>query len=158
MLFRSTQEFGTAFNKTNTWYHVHAVIDMTDEKTTLTLTSKADESVTATKEIAFVSGISYTKDVAAVHFYGRRNGGSLSWNPAVDNFNIYPAAVTPVEVKADKDSVKLIPVTGTRGVSAKVEASVAPASASQDLLWESTDTDLVTVTREIGRASCRERV
>lgn len=27
-----TQEFGTAFNKTNTWYHVHAVIDMTDEK------------------------------------------------------------------------------------------------------------------------------
>ena len=119
-----TQEFGTAFNKTNTWYHVHAVIDMTDEKTTLTLTSKADESVTATKEIAFVSGISYTKDVAAVHFYGRRNGGSLSWNPAVDNFNIYPAAVTPVEVKADKDSVKLIPVTGTRGVSAKVEASV----------------------------------
>ena len=45
-----TQEFGTAFNKTNTWYHVHAVIDMTDEKTTLTLTSKADESVTATKE------------------------------------------------------------------------------------------------------------
>lgn len=73
-----TQEFGTAFNKTNTWYHVHAVIDMTDEKTTLTLTSKADESVTATKEIAFVSGISYTKDVAAVHFYGRRNGGSLS--------------------------------------------------------------------------------
>lgn len=143
-----TQEFGTAFNKTNTWYHVHAVIDMTDEKTTLTLTSKADESVTATKEIAFVSGISYTKDVAAVHFYGRRNGGSLSWNSAVDNFNIYPAAVTPVEVKADKDSVKLIPVTGTRGVSAKVEASVVPASASQDLLWESTDTDLVTVTRD----------
>lgn len=51
-------------------------------------------------------------------------------------------------MKADKDSVKLIPVTGTRGVSAKVEASVAPASASQDLLWESTDTDLVTVTRD----------
>ena len=143
-----TQEFGTAFNKTNTWYHVHAVIDMTDEKTTLTLTSKADESVTATKEIAFVSGISYAKDVAAVHFYGRRNGGSLSWNPAVDNFNIYPAAVAPVEVKTDKDSVKLIPVTGTRGVSANVEASVAPASASQDLLWESTDTGLVTVTQD----------
>ena len=143
-----TQAFGSAFNKTNTWYHVYAVIDMADEKTTLTLTSKADESVTATKEIAFVSGISYAKDVAAVHFYGRRNGGSLSWNPAVDNFNIYPAAVAPVEVKTDKDSVKLIPVTGTRGVSANVEASVAPASASQDLLWESTDTGLVTVTQD----------
>ena len=39
-------------------------------------------------------------------------------------------------------------MTGTRGVSAKVEASVVPASASQDLLWESTDTDLVTVTRD----------
>ncbi|HAT89247.1 MAG TPA: hypothetical protein DCS73_05795, partial [Roseburia sp.] len=143
-----TQAFGTAFNKTNTWYHVYAVIDMADEKTTLTLTSKADESVTATKEIAFVSGISYAKDVAAVHFYGRRNGGSLSWNPAVDNFNIYPAAVAPVEVKTDKDSVKLIPVTGTRGVSANVEASVAPASTSQDLLWESTDTGLVTVTQD----------
>lgn len=143
-----TQAFGTAFNKTNTWYHVYAVIDMADEKTTLTLTSKADESVTATKEIAFVSGISYAKDVAAVHFYGRRNGGSLSWNPAMDNFNIYPAAVASVEVKTDKDSVKLIPVTGTRGVSANVEASVAPASASQDLLWESTDTGLVTVTQD----------
>ena len=143
-----TQEFGTAFNKTNTWYHVHAIIDMEAGKTTLTLTSKADASVTATKEIAFVSGISYTKDVAAIHFYGRRNGGSLSWNPAVDNFNIYPAAVAPVEIKADKDSVKLIPVAGTRGVSEKVEASVAPASADQEMLWESTDTDLVTVSQD----------
>ena len=143
-----TQEFGTAFNKTNTWYHVHAIIDMEAGKTTLTLTSKADASVTATKEIAFVSGTSYTKDVAAIHFYGRRNGGSLSWNPAVDNFNIYPAAVAPVEIKADKDSVKLIPVAGTRGVSEKVEASVAPASADQEMLWESTDTDLVTVSQD----------
>ena len=45
-------------------------------------------------------GCGKTIDVEPVHFYGRRNGGSLSWNPAVDNFNIYPAAVTPVEVKA----------------------------------------------------------
>ena len=145
----TTEQFGSAFNKKETWYHVNAVIDMEQEKTTLTVTSKADPSITATEEIAFVSGTSYNKDVAAIHFYGRRtNKVVLSWNPAVDNFNVYPAAAVPGAVETDKKSVKLIPVAGTRGVSATVTAKVVPAAADQELTWKSSDEGLVTVTSD----------
>ncbi len=51
---------------------------MEQEKTTLTVTSKADPSITATEEIAFVSGTSYNKDVCSYSFLRKKNQQSSS--------------------------------------------------------------------------------
>lgn len=135
---------GSGFNQNNTWYHLHVIVDMKAEKTAFTITSLANPQLTASHEVAFDAVTQYTGDVAAIQFVATRNGG-LSWNPALDNVNIYKAALSITGIKVNKAKVKLIPIKDTLGAKCQLTASVLPAGVSQEVKWESSDTSLVTV-------------
>lgn len=142
----NTQQVGAGFNQSSVWYHVHVVIDMEAGKTTFTLTSLDNAELTATHEVAFDKSTSYAGDVAAIQFYGTRKSGiNLSWNPAIDNFNIYEAAPVAKGISVNKESIRLIPIEGTLMASSQLEASVNPTSVDQKVVWTSSDTSVATV-------------
>lgn len=144
VLLENTSPVGTGFNQDNTWYHVHAILDMKGKKVNFTITSLANKELTASHEMAFDSGTEFTGDVGTIHLIATRKG-SLSWNPELDNINIYKAASSAREIKVNKEKVKLIPVADTLGAKCQLIASVVPESAAQTLKWESSDTNLVMV-------------
>lgn len=145
----NTQQVGTGFNQGGVWYHIHAAIDVEAGKTIFTITSLANAELTATHEVAFDKSTSYAGDVAAIQFYGTRTDKSnLSWNPAIDNFNIYEAALVAKGVNINKESVRLIPIEGTLMASCQLEASINPASVDQKVVWTSSDKSVATVSAD----------
>ncbi|MBO5302761.1 MAG: discoidin domain-containing protein [Lachnospiraceae bacterium] len=137
---------GKDFTGKEVWYHLHIVIDMEEEKTSFTITNKENSAITATGEAEFDSALSYAGDVAAIQFVGTRASGlNLSWNPALDNINIYKTALEAKEINVNKETVKLIPIKDTLGTKYQLTAQVLPEGVSQEVIWESLDTSLVTV-------------
>ena len=137
---------GETFTGKNQWYHLHVTLDMKQKTTDFTITNIENNQITATCEQEFDSKTAYTGDVTAIQFVGKRVSGlNLSWNPALDNVNIYKASPIVREISVNKEKVKLIPIVDTLGAKCQLIASVIPAGADQALKWESSDTNLVTV-------------
>lgn len=137
---------GEKFTGKNVWYHLHVKLDMKQKKAAFIITNKDNAEITASCEQAFDAQTTYKGDVAAIQLVGKRGGGlNLSWNPALDNVNIYKTAVLARGIKTDKEKIKLIPIKDTLGAKCQVTASVLPAGAPQELKWESSNIDLVAV-------------
>ncbi|MCI8490502.1 MAG: DUF642 domain-containing protein, partial [Lachnospiraceae bacterium] len=144
VVLSDTSRVGEGFNVDNTWYHLHMILDNKAKKTTFTITSLANPGLTATHEAPYDAGTSYTGDVGSIHLIATRKG-SLSWNPALDNINIYKANPTAGRIEVNKEKVKLIPIKDTLMTKCQLTASVYPQAAAQDMKWESSDPELVTV-------------
>lgn len=127
---------GTGFNKQKVWYEIKVSLDMVKKETTFTITNKEDRKITATHRIAFDKETEYAKDLNAIQFYASRNG-ALSAQWGIDNFNIYEKEVPASEIVTDKNSLRLIPVKDTLGVSTSIKGEVKPAAAQQAVLYES---------------------
>ena len=138
---------GQGFDKENTWYHMDIELDMKANMSRFTVTSLDDPSVTATQEAAFGEGIQYNNDLGSIQFMGTRNrdAGNLDWNPALDNFNVYAAGISPRSVVVDTKSVRLLPVKDTLKIQHQLNAKVLPESADQGIVWSSSDETVATV-------------
>ena len=95
---------GEKFTGKNVWYHLHVKLDMKQKKTAFTITNKENAEITASCEQAFDTQTAYKGDVAAIQLVGKRvSGSNLSWNPALDNVNIYKTAVLARGIKTDRE-------------------------------------------------------
>ncbi|GAA2971570.1 arabinogalactan endo-1,4-beta-galactosidase/uncharacterized protein YjdB [Microbacterium terrae] len=135
---------GTGLNVNAAWYAVHAELDLAARQATVTVTSRANNAITATRTIPFDDATEYTGDVAAVQLWTAGSGSGV-WYPAVAEAHFYGTSATAREVVVDPTEVRLVPVTGTLGVSEQVTASVLPATAPQDLTWTSSAPEIVAV-------------
>jgi len=139
---------GSGFNKNDTWYNVHIVLDIKNSKALLKVTSLADNTLTAEHEIALDSTTSYKNDIATIQFVGSRSG-VFSWTTAIDNFNIYEAAPVPKSVTLNKDKVNLVPIEGTLMASCQLEASISPEDIeNKNIIWTSSDTSVANVSQD----------
>ena len=100
----TTEQFGSAFNKKRNLVSCKCSDRYGTGENDSDRNFQSRSKHYCNRRDRIVSGTSYNKDVAAIHFYGRRtNKVVLSWNPAVDNFNVYPAAAVPGAVETDKN-------------------------------------------------------
>lgn len=128
------------------WYHMQVAFDMKAKQMTLVITAIDNPELTVTHEIKFDENTDFTGDLKAIEFVGvRGRGSSLSWQPALDNFNIYGASAEVREVQLSLDKVRLIPVKDTLMTEHQLAAVVIPAAASQEVIWSSSDTSVATV-------------
>ncbi|WP_062529731.1 Ig-like domain-containing protein [Demequina rhizosphaerae] len=138
-----TTPVGEGFDVNDTWYHVHAEIDLRAQETVFTITSVEDPTLTATHTVPFAD-MDYTGDVATLQTWTTRVG-AMRWTTMLDDVNVYAAAPMPRSIATNVDSVRLVPITGTLGASTQLTASVLPADASQAVVWTSADTSVATV-------------
>ncbi|MDN4476882.1 Ig-like domain-containing protein, partial [Demequina sp. SYSU T00192] len=139
-----TTPVGEGFDVNDTWYRVHAEIDLRAEETVFTITSVEDPTLTATHTVPFAD-MDYTGDVATLQTWTTRSG-AMTWTTMLDDVAVYAAAPAPRSIETNIDAVRLIPIEGTLGARAQLTASVLPAGASQGVVWSSADASVATVT------------
>jgi uncharacterized protein YjdB len=135
---------GSGFNANGAWYTVHSIIDFETKTVTFTVTAKSNPALTATHTLPFDPATTYTGDVSRFQLWTTGSGAGI-WYPTLDDVNVYATAPIARQVSVDVPSVRLIPVTGTLGVSRQLGATVLPATAPQGVTWTSSTPSAVTV-------------
>ncbi|WP_310604661.1 Ig-like domain-containing protein [Anaerosporobacter sp.] len=149
VVFNEGIPIGSGFNKDNTWYHIEVELNMKEGNGTFTVTSLEDSALSTTCNFNFDSSVSYKGDLSRFWFFSQYMKNRISeWHTQIDNFNIYETAVKAKSLQVNASSIKLIPIEGTLGVSSQLLTSVIPASASQEIVWSSSNTSLVTVGKD----------
>ncbi|MCV2394441.1 Ig-like domain-containing protein [Actinotalea sp. M2MS4P-6] len=135
---------GTGFNVNNRWYKVHVEVDNEAQTLAFTVTARDDAALTAEHTMALDEATEFGGDLARIQLWTPSSSSGVWW-PCLDEVNVYALAPVAKQVSVTPTSVRLIPVSGTLGVSQQLSATVSPSTAPQDLTWTSSDPDVVTV-------------
>ena len=128
---------------TNQEYIVRLELDFETETLSFTVTSKEDPAVTTTiSDLPMDSNVNYAQNIAGITFSQYFNNAA-TWYTTVDNLSVYSTSVAAEGIEYTIDCVNLNPVTGIKLVpvegalssTAKINATVIPAAADQNVAY-----------------------
>ncbi|WNS44039.1 Ig-like domain-containing protein [Paenibacillus sp. MMS20-IR301] len=139
---------GSGFDTANATYNVTVAIDFLNKKIDFTLTNKTDAAKTASvRNIPFSTAVTYSNNFGAIEMLGIRTSSTATWNPWLDNFNVYTAVPDITSVSLNTSELKLSNITAASSSTAQLTATVNPAvpDVNQNVTWSSSDTAVATV-------------
>ena len=125
-------------------YNIHLELDFVNRTISFTVTDVTNPAITATVSgLTMDETVAYTDSVGAIAFSHYFNKPSGSWTTQIDDLGVYSTTVSPETMTCTVDCVnlnetsgiKLVPVQGALSSTAKINPSIQPSAASQEVVY-----------------------
>lgn len=122
-------------------YNIHLELDFVNRTISFTVTDVTNPAITATVSgLTMDETVAYTDSVGAIAF-SHYFKSSASWTTQIDDLGVYSTTVSPETMTCTVDCVnlnptsgiKLVPVQGALSSTAKINPSIQPSAASQEV-------------------------
>lgn len=124
-------------------YNIHLELDFVNRTLSFTVTDVTNPAITATVSgLTMDETVAYTDSVGAIAF-SHYFKSSASWTTQIDDLGVYSTTVSPETMTCTVDCVnlnptsgiKLVPVQGALSSTAKINPSIQPSAASQEVVY-----------------------
>lgn len=124
-------------------YNIHLELDFVNRTISFTVTDVTNPAITATVSgLTMDETVAYTDSVGAIAF-SHYFKSPASWTTQIDDLGVYSTTVSPETMTCTVDCVnlnktsgiKLVPVQGALSSTAKINPSIQPSAASQEVVY-----------------------
>lgn len=141
--FADTVKVGSGLKGANKDYNVRVVLDFKHRTIKFTVTDKNTPSITSTVSgLAMDPRVNYSNSFGAIAFSHYFNS-LASWTTTIDNMAVYTTSIKAEKIDYTVEGInanvsqgiKLVPVKDALSATAKINARVLPAAASQNIVY-----------------------